>query len=541
MIGATNREGALGPDAGTPVRERHFWEDLDRRLPLRLKVVLTVVAVAVLGSLAQLFLFTQRPSGGMLSVIAIGLGVAAIETLVLTVALEYGMVRRVRRIHARVSGLGQDALREHLPEGAMPPGRDALFNLAREVDLKLRELDHRERAGAVVTDLGMLSTQGASQAELTTRALVLTRNAADLDECLLVDRSGPTIVVSDAAASAAKVLEGELPIWLGALARSAAHARRPVLAGRLGVDSAYWDGQSEPTAATAAFVPMPGIAGMNPVMIGLVHAGDQVTSSTVALMEGVVTALSESIERGEATRARQESADKSKALATVSHEMRNPLNAMIGFSELLLDGSGGALNERQRLYVQQVNDASHHLLSLVNDYLDLTRVMVGSLPLQIEAVDVGAEVTSVIEMMRPTADTKQVSLHSSVDVDGAARADRVRLRQVLVNLVANAIRSTPAHGHVRVEVAGGSNGVRISVIDTGVGVPADRQHLVFVEFADLHPGEASDGRGLGLALSKHFVEAMGGFIRFTSAEGAGAIFDVWLPGENSPPATEETT
>ena len=117
-----------------------------------------------------------------------------------------------------------------------------------------------------------------------------------------------------------------------------------------------------------------------------------------------------------------------------------------------------------------------------------------------------------------------------------AQADRLRLRLVLVNLVANAIRSTPARGHVRVEVAGGSNGVRISVIDTGVGVAVDRQHMVFVEFADLHPGEASDGTGLGLALSKQFVEAMSGFIRFTSAQGAGSIFDVWLPGENSPHA-----
>lgn len=538
MIGATNREGTLGPEAGGPPRaERHLLQDLDRRLPLRLKVVATVALVATLGSLLLVYLFTES-SGDLGTIVALGVAVAAIEAVILTAALEYGMVRRIRRIHAVVAAAGQGGRREQLPEGSQPPGRDALFNLAREVDLKLNELDHRERAGAVVTDLGMLSTQGASQAELTTRALVLTRNAADLDECLLVDRSGPVIVVGAAEAAATKVLEGKLPIWLGALARSAAHARRPVLAGRLGVDSAYWDGQSEPNGAAAAFVPMPGIAGTNPVMVGLVRAGDQVTSSTVSLMEGVVTALSESIERGEATQARQESADKSKALATVSHEMRNPLNAMLGFSDLLLSGSAGQLNEKQRLYVQQVNDASHHLLSLVNDYLDMTRVMAGALPLQMESVEVGTEVNNVIELMHPTADAKQVSLHSSVEGGAVAQTDRVRLRQVLVNLVANAIRSTPAKGHVRVEVAGGSNGVRVSVIDTGVGVPADRQHLVFVEFADLHPGEVADGAGLGLALSRQIVEALGGFIRFTSSEGAGSIFDVWLPGENSPRAAE---
>ena len=85
------------------------------------------------------------------------------------------------------------------------------------------------------------------------------------------------------------------------------------------------------------------------------------------------------------------------------------------------------------------------------------------------------------------------------------------------------------------------NGVRISVIDTGLGIPADRQHMVFTEFAELRPGEGGDGTSLGLALSKRFVEAMGGFIRFTSSEGAGTIFDVWLPGPNTPHTGNGTT
>ena len=116
----------------------------------------------------------------------------------------------------------------------------------------------------------------------------------------------------------------------------------------------------------------------------------------------------------------------------------------------------------------------------------------------------------------------------------------MRLRQVLMNLVSNAVKFTPANGHVRVEVAGGSNGVRISVIDTGIGIPADRQHLVFTEFAQFGPNNG-EGTGLGLAFTKRLVEAMGGFIRFTSAEGAGTIFDVWLPGEQSPVAAVQAT
>jgi hypothetical protein len=110
----------------------------------------------------------------------------------------------------------------------------------------------------------------------------------------------------------------------------------------------------------------------------------------------------------------------------------------------------------------------------------------------------------------------------------------MRLRQVLLNLVSNAVKFTEPKGHVRVEIAGGSNGVRISVIDTGIGIPADQQHLVFTEFARIGANGTQHGVGLGLALTKRLVESMGGFIKFTSSEGAGTIFDVWLPGEQSP-------
>jgi signal transduction histidine kinase len=468
--------------------------------------------------------------------VAVGLGVCALEVGLLMTLLEYGLLRRVRRLHRAITAFGRGARRDRLREGAAPASRDILFNLAREVDLKLTELDHRERAGGVVTELGMLALAGAEPAALTARALQLTREAADLERCLLVDQAGPAVISSSDRAPE-RMPGPDLPVWLTALARSAARARKPVLAGKAGRDSHYWDGLA-PRGAAAAFVPMPGMAVGTGVMVGLAHAGAEVSGGTVSLMEGVATALSESLERREASRARQESADKSKALATVSHEMRTPLNAMLGFSELLLSGSAGPLNEKQQAYLRQVDHASQHLLELVNDYLDMTRAEAGSLPLQIEAIAVGPEVSHVLELMSQTARAKQVSLHATVEDGAVVRADRLKLRQVLVNLTTNAISSTPARGHVRVEAAGGSNGVRISVIDTGAGVPEDLQHLVFVEFADLHPGERFEGGGLGLALSKRFVDAMGGFIRFTSAEGAGSIFDVWLPGENSPHMTD---
>ena len=535
MIGSSRREGTLGPDAGGRLGDDRPWHNLDRRAPLWLKLVLPVTGATMLGT--ALFSYVLAGQLPAVWIVVAGLAIGVLEVALVTAFMEYGVLRRVRRVNQSVRAMGRGGLRARLREGMEPVGRDVLFNLAREVDIKLMELDERARAGSVVTAVGLMSLQGASPSALTTRALELTVEAAGLEQCLLVDRVGPSVIVISTDGVTKRSSEAELPVWLSALARSAALSRKPVLSGRLGQGSMYWDGQSDLHDAAAAFVPLPGTQVATGVMVGLTHAGGRVTSSTVSLIESVATALTESLERGETKRARAESEEKSKTLATVSHEMRNPLNAMLGFSELLLNDKAGPLNEKQRTYMQQVDSASRHLLSLVNDYLDLARVVAGALPMQMEAVQLHPEVQEVLELLGPTAKAAQLTMHSSVEPGLVAQADRRYLRQVLVNLLTNAIRSTPPRGHVRVEAAGGSNGVRVSVIDTGSGIPADRQQLVFVEFADLHPGAAaSNGTGLGLALSKQFVEAMGGFIRFTSSEGAGTIFDVWLPGENSPPA-----
>ena len=538
MIGATRREGQIGTEFEHRAAHERVWAVLDRRAPLALKLVVTVAAVTAGGAVLFGYLLTQEKPTFLWITIAGG-AVASLQAAALVAAIEYGVLRRVRRVHRHVATFERNGDRRHLAEATEAPGADELFNLAREIDLRLTELDERERAGAVVTRLGMLAMQGSSPSDLTTRALDLTRDAAELEHCLLIDQERLGVLSSSGDGDQEPISDSDLPVWLAALARTAARSRRPILAGRHGRGSRYWDGQSAPQGAAAAFVPMPGK--QVGVMVGLARPGASITSSTVSLMEGVATALSESLERNEAIKAKQESADKSKALATVSHEMRNPLNAMLGFSDLLLNGSAGPLTDKQRLYLQQVDGASRHLLRLVNDYLDLARMMAGSLPLELETFEVGPEVKNVVELMRPTAAARQVVLRSDVAASAVVHADRLRLRQVLINLVVNAIRSTPARGHVRVQVAGGSNGVRVSVIDTGLGIPADRQHLVFGEFAELRPGEGGDSAGLGLALAKRLVEAMGGFIRFTSSDGAGTIFDVWLPGENSPRAPEAQT
>ena len=457
-----------------------------------------------------------------------------LEVVALMVLLEGGVLRRVRRVAGVVESFGSKSAPKQLSEGSEAPGRDALFNLARAVDHKLRELREHERAGSVVSELGLLALQGVRPEDLIRKALEITRHAGDLERCFLVDAKGMVTVVDSAGSRDDSTSQEKLPVWIGALVRSATQARRPVLADGFGEQSRYWEAGASGSQPVAAFVPLAGTPSPIGVMVGVARAGNRMSPATISMMEAVAAALGESLQRSDADKARHESEAKSKALSTVSHEMRNPLNAMLGFSNLLLTGAAGPLNEKQERYVRRVDDASRHLLRLVNDYLDLAKVMSGSLPVVPEAVAVGPEVQGVLELLGPTADAKNVSVRSEVVPGVIARADRMRLRQVLMNLVSNAIKFTPARGHVRVEVAGGSNGVRISVIDTGVGIPADRQHLVFTEFAQLRADAQGEGTGLGLALTKRFVEAMGGFIRFTSAEGAGTIFDVWLPGEQTP-------
>jgi signal transduction histidine kinase len=517
-------------EAGQSVHEKHVVAGepmLETVVPVKGNAFAVIVETSLKAE-------NQALTSTLISAAIVALFICLLEILAMGVILEAGVLRRIRRVGKAVDAFGRSAHNARLSEGTEPEGRDALFNLARNVDHKLSELSERERAGTVVSELGLLALQGAPPSELTQKALEITRQAGDLERCFLVDTGGAVTIVGSSGEGDGETTEAKLPVWLGALVRSATQARRPILADGLGQESRYWEAGSANVSATAAFVPLAGTPNPIGVMVGVAREGAQISPVTVSMMEAVATALGESLQRSEAEKARHESEAKSKALSTVSHEMRNPLNAMLGFSNLLLTGAAGPLNEKQQSYVRRVDDASHHLLRLVNDYLDLARVMNGSLPVQPEAVVVGPEVQSVLGLLGPTAEAKNVSLHSEVPPEATARADRLRLRQVLMNLVSNAIKFTPARGHVRVEVAGGSNGVRISVIDTGVGIPADRQHLVFTEFAQLRPDGRSESSGLGLALTKRFVEAMGGFIRFTSSEGAGTIFDVWLPGEQSP-------
>jgi PAS domain S-box-containing protein len=224
---------------------------------------------------------------------------------------------------------------------------------------------------------------------------------------------------------------------------------------------------------------------------------------------------------------------KSDFLAMMSHELRTPLNSIIGFSEVLLDQKFGALNERQARYIRNVNESGRHLLSLINDLLDLSKIEAGRLEMVVHPCAPRTLAVDAIATLQPLADQKRIRV--SIDPRGAApimvSADAARFKQALYNLLSNAIKFTPAGGGVRVSCgpAPQAGWVRTAVSDDGSGIaPADLARL-FTAFTQLENAKEQGGTGLGLALTKQLVELMGGHIGVESTVGVGSTFFIDLP------------
>ena len=227
---------------------------------------------------------------------------------------------------------------------------------------------------------------------------------------------------------------------------------------------------------------------------------------------------------------RDASRAKSDFLASMSHELRTPLNAIIGFTELMREGP--ALDGRLAVpaeWVEHVYSSGGHLLELINDVLDLSKVEAGRLELVLEWVDLGAAVTESVAGLRPLAERKRLRIETAVPAT-TVRLDRGRLRQILYNLLSNAIKFTPDGGSIRIAASEAQGELRLAVSDTGIGIaPADQAH-VFEEFRQVgDPALRQSGTGLGLALTRRLVEAHGGRIELRSTPREGSTFTVLLP------------
>ena len=222
--------------------------------------------------------------------------------------------------------------------------------------------------------------------------------------------------------------------------------------------------------------------------------------------------------------------NKSEFLANMSHELRTPLNAIIGFSEVLLQRMFGELNEKQDEYLRDVLVSGQHLLVLINEILDLSKIEAGRMELELGRVTMASLIDGSVLMIRERAAKHGIALDVRVDPDlGEIDVDERKIRQVLFNLLSNAVKFTPERGRIEVSAVRVAGEVRVSVKDNGIGIAAADQVRIFEKFEQTDSGRRQEAStGLGLALAKSFIELHGGRIWVESAPGEGSTFSFTL-------------
>jgi signal transduction histidine kinase len=223
---------------------------------------------------------------------------------------------------------------------------------------------------------------------------------------------------------------------------------------------------------------------------------------------------------------------KSEFLANMSHELRTPLNAVIGFSEVLQEQMFGDLNDKQKEYVHDIHTSGKHLLSLINDILDLSKIEAGKVELELGTFHLPSSLEGTLTLVRERATRHGIDVGLVVDEKlGEVVADERKVRQILLNLLSNAVKFTPDGGRVDVRAETADSAVQIAVRDTGIGIAPEDQELIFEEFRQVGNDlfRKREGTGLGLTLARKFVELHGGRIWVQSELGKGSTFTFTLP------------
>ena len=267
------------------------------------------------------------------------------------------------------------------------------------------------------------------------------------------------------------------------------------------------------------------------------HAGE-FPSETIELLQTFATQSALAIQNARLFREIEEksrqleiaSQHKSEFLANMSHELRTPLNAIIGFSEVLSEKMFGELNEKQEEYSRDIHASGQHLLSLINDILDLSKIEAGRMELELSDFHLPTALDSALTLVRERAGRRSITLQMTVDSRlGQIQADERKVRQVVLNLLSNAIKFTPEGGRIEVAAVAKDGLVEVSVSDTGVGIAPEDQEAVFEEFRQVGTADKKvEGTGLGLTLCRKFVELHGGQIWVKSELGEGSTFTFTL-------------
>ena len=248
----------------------------------------------------------------------------------------------------------------------------------------------------------------------------------------------------------------------------------------------------------------------------------------VVSVSGVAVDVSE---RRQAEEARRESEAKSRFLATMSHELRTPLNSVLGFAELLLGQRRGDLNETQQRYVANISASGKHLLHLINEVLDLSRVAAGEVDVDIQPIPVTDAVSDAVAKIKPLADKKGLRLRLLGGAGVALMADPMRFQQVVLNLLSNSVKFTPDGGRVDISIRREAGQVEVRVADNGIGIAAENLERIFDEYSQVDSGHSrnQEGTGLGLAVSRRLTTLMSGTLTVKSTLGKGSVFSLRLP------------
>ena len=223
---------------------------------------------------------------------------------------------------------------------------------------------------------------------------------------------------------------------------------------------------------------------------------------------------------------------KSDFLANMSHELRTPLNAIIGFSEVMLGGMAGTMPDKQKEFIGDIRDSGKHLLALINDILDLSKIEAGRMELDVTRFDLPSAMSNAMTLVRGRAERHGIRLSSDISAEVSSYdGDERKFKQIVLNLLTNAVKFTPEGGSVTLGAQRMNGAYVFSVKDTGVGIAPEDQQAVFEEFKQVGRDydKKAEGTGLGLALTKRLVELHGGRIRLDSIVGKGSTFTFELP------------
>ena len=222
---------------------------------------------------------------------------------------------------------------------------------------------------------------------------------------------------------------------------------------------------------------------------------------------------------------------KSEFLASMSHELRTPLNAIIGFSDLLAEESAGPLSDKQRRFINHVSAGARHLMQLINDVLDVSKIEAGRIELNKTDFAVAEATLEVVSLITPLAESKGIRVDNTIQSNLNVHADRIRFKQIFYNLLNNALKFTQEKGMVRIDAFDERDFVRFCVSDTGIGIPPEELHEIFDEFHQVGgtTKNVNQGTGLGLTITKRLVELHGGRIWAESKLDCGSQFNFTIP------------